>query len=421
MQVALLSKRSSSGVGLDQGYLRLRNQGSTANGAVIDSAGPSFFNGGNVGIGVGTAPSWNLQVGGRALVADTTARLPFYVSRAGGGAVTNSATIVSGAVAYFNGNIAGSDALRIGAMDNATGAYYIDVSNYNATAAYDLVLQPYLGNVGIGTATPGRPLAVGDSGAGAVAGFRGGNNNQVNISHSSNGSWGLLLGNSDSSNNSGYHYSTSGGNNSVAIINVNNDALHLGTNNSPRLTIDHNGNTSIGTHAGATPPIVMHNAVTTVSVRGPIASGYSSGTYAVGPRNTRDWFVYAGPTTNSGQYVHMKTNLWAGGSPAGNSEFTMSSFRYHSYYAYGGDTTPGGYIGWHNWNGSYPNLQLVNEGTLALVQNSYTSSDGYVVLVAKIGAGYAQFSIDWMQWAGYTFRERKVTAVTQSSSTTGAY
>ena len=154
MQVALLSKRSSSGVGLDQGYLRLRNQGSTANGAVIDSAGPSFFNGGNVGIGVGTAPSWNLQVAGRALVADTTARLPFYVSRAGGGAVTNSATIVSGAVAYFNGNIAGSDALRIGSMDNSTGAYYIDVSNYNATAAYDLVLQPYLGSVGIGTTTP---------------------------------------------------------------------------------------------------------------------------------------------------------------------------------------------------------------------------------------------------------------------------
>ena len=277
------------------------------------------------------------------------------------------------------------------------------------------------GNVSIGTATTGRLLNVGGSGQGAVVGIKGGNNNQLNIAHSSNSSYGLLLGNSNNSNNAGYHYSTSGNNTSVSMVNVNNDALHIGTNNAARLTIDHNGNTSIGTHAGATAPIVMHNAATTVSVRGPIASGYSGGTYAQGPRNTRDWFVYAGPTTNSGQYVHMKTNLWAGGSPAGNSEYTMSSFRYHSYYAYGGSTTPGGYIGWHNWSGGYPNLQLVNEGTLALVQNSYTSSDGYVVLVAKIGAGYAQFSIDWMQWAGYPFRERKVTAVTQSSSTTGAY
>ena len=114
---------------------------------------------GNFGIGV-TSPSWNLQVAGRALIADTTARLPFYVSRAGGGAVTNAATIVSGAAAYFNGNIAGSDALRIGSMDNGTGAYYIDVSNYAGTAAYNLILQPFLGNVGIGTTSPSQKLEV---------------------------------------------------------------------------------------------------------------------------------------------------------------------------------------------------------------------------------------------------------------------
>ena len=66
-------------------------------------------------------------------------------------------------------------------------------------------------------------------------------------------------------------------------------------------------------------------------------------------------------------------------------------------------------------------MQKVNSGTLDLVQNSYVSSDGYVVLVAKVGASYAQFSIDWTQWAGYPFRERKVTAVTNTASATGAY
>ena len=122
---------------------------------------------GNFGIGT-TSPSWNLQVAGRALVADTTARLPFYVSRAGGGAVTNAATIVSGAAAYFNGNIAGSDALRIGSMDNGTGAYYIDVSNYAGTAAYNLILQPFLGNVGIGTISPQQKLTLGSVSAGGI-------------------------------------------------------------------------------------------------------------------------------------------------------------------------------------------------------------------------------------------------------------
>ncbi len=167
----------------------------------------------------------------------------------------------------------------------------------------------------------------------------------------------------------------------------------------------------------------MHaTANSTLQVDGPVMSGRSTGVVSVGPRNTRDWFVYAGPTTNSGNnYVHMKTDLWAGGSPAGNSEYTMSCFRYHSYYAYGGSTTPGGYVGWHNWAGGFYNPQLVNEGTLALVQSSYTSADGYVVLVALLGAGYAQFSIDWAQYAGYTFREAKVTASSQTNSATGAY
>jgi hypothetical protein len=341
-----------------------------------------------------------------------------FVNRGVNAAAATSGTTQTGGALRLRG---GNNAVLDMGM-NSVNTWIQATDRLNLANGYPLSLNPNGGNVGIGTPAPGRPLDVGSSGAGAVAGFRGGNNNQVNISHSSNGSWGLLLSNSNSSDNTNYHYSTSGNNSSVAIINVNNDALHLGTNNAARLTIDHNGNTSIGTHAGATAPIVMHNAATTVSVRGPIASGYSSGTYANGPRNTRDWFVYAGPTTNSGQYVHMKTDLWAGGSPYGNVEYTMSSFRYHNYYAYGGQTTPGGYVGWHNWSGSLlNNPQLVNEGTLDLVQPGYVSSDGYVVLVAKIGAAYAQFSIDWFQWAGYPFRARKVIAVSQSSSATGAY
>ena len=198
-------------------------------------------------------------------------------------------------------------------------------------------------------------------------------------------------------------------------------AISTGTSTNDRFRIDPDGNMILGSANNVT-PISMHDTVATVSVSGPIASGYSSGPHSTGPRNTRDWFVYGGSTNmGSNLYVHMKTNLWGGGSPSGNIDYTMSCFTYKDYYAYGGSTTTGGYIGWHNWAGSFYNTQKVNSGTLDLVQDSYISTDGYVVLVAKVGASYCQFSIDWCQWAGYTFHERKVIAVTNTASATGAY
>ena len=47
--VALLGRRGSSGTDLDKGFMRLRDTGTTK--VVIDSAGSTYFNGGNVGIG----------------------------------------------------------------------------------------------------------------------------------------------------------------------------------------------------------------------------------------------------------------------------------------------------------------------------------------------------------------------------------
>ncbi len=190
-------------------------------------------------------------------------------------------------------------------------------------------------------------------------------------------------------------------------------------NMTERMVINSSGNVGVGTKDNAS-LYDMHATGRTFQVNGPIMSGRSEGNSVGGPRNTRDWFVYAGPSVNTGAYVHMKTDLWGGGSPGANTEYTMSCFTYHSYYAYGGSEGHGS-IGWHNWSGTFSNVQKVNNGSLALVQSSYVSADGYVVLVAKLGAGYAQFSIDWHQWSGYPLRIRKVTAVSQGSAATGVY
>ena len=53
--VALLGRRGSSGTDLDKGYMRLRDTGTTK--VAIDSAGNTYFNGGNVGIGT-SSPSY---------------------------------------------------------------------------------------------------------------------------------------------------------------------------------------------------------------------------------------------------------------------------------------------------------------------------------------------------------------------------
>ena len=88
-------------------------------------------------------------------------------------------------------------------------------------------------------------LAVGSSSLqnANAASFKGGDYNQVNIAHSGNGSWGMLLTNSNSSSyNSGYHETTNSSVNSpIAIINVNSDCLYLGTNNTARWRVEHDG------------------------------------------------------------------------------------------------------------------------------------------------------------------------------------
>ena len=202
------------------------------------------------------------------------------------------------------------------------------------------------------------------------------------------------------------------------------DTLQLVTGGEERFRISSTGVVGVG---GLSALKTMHSslrsAATTFGVKGTIGSGYpmGEGTTQTEPRIYRDWFMYnSASSLGSDIYVHMKTDLWGGGSPAGNTEFTMSCFTYNNYYAYGGSHGQGS-IAWHNWSGSYYNVQLVNNGSLALVQSSYTSSDGYVVLVAKLSNGYAMFSIDWAQWGGYGFRERKVTAVTRTASANGAY
>jgi len=76
--------------------------------------------------------------------------------------VIDASTLVSGTSLKINGNTSeGSDSLRMGAMANGTGDYFIDVSNGTGTASYNLLINPFnTGNVGIGTSSPSQELDI---------------------------------------------------------------------------------------------------------------------------------------------------------------------------------------------------------------------------------------------------------------------
>ena len=391
--------------GQNGGYgniIRAIGTNSNVNGGV-DVEALVVKNDGKVGIGT-TAPGHPLSV--RAANAKITAESTGDSQTVGFQAKYLDHSTLYGSFEYTTGDAQ----LYIDNHFAGNNGVYSDINFRNKDTSGNfhnrMKIKGSTGNVGIGTASPGYQLHIAGGG-------------DFLVEDTGNGSAHIRLRSSSGGTaSSNWKLKTSNNN----FFYIDNDTGSAGT----AIAIDNTGNVGINTAAPKSMHATSTSGATTMTVAGTIGSGYPMGegaTYdTTVPRIYRDWFMYnSAATIGSNIYVHMKTNLWGGGSPAGNTEFTMSHFRYHGYYAYGGDTTPGGHVGWHNWSGSFYNGHLVNEGTLALAQSSYVSSDGYVVLVAKIGAGYAQFSIDWHQWAGYAFRERKVTAVTRTASANGAY
>ena len=150
---------------------------------------------------------------------------------------------------------------------------------------------------------------------------------------------------------------------------------------------------------------------TTLDVQGPLRN----------KRVMRGWY-HCGPITSTNAYRHIKTNLWMGGSPAGNTEYIMGGFEAKGYAYYG--SYPGfghGTCMFHNWSGSFASLQVSNFGTAGFMQSPYVSSDGYCVIVLRQNT-YMQPAIDFSQYyTPYPWRTSYVTAETTSNNLTGVY
>jgi len=124
---------------------------------------------------------------------------------------------------------------------------------------------------------------------------------------------------------------------------------------------------------------------------------------------------YWGSWQGNNTYWHIKTNLWGGGSPNGNSQYTMSFFKGYSY-SYSASILEGS-CGFHNWGGTIYSYRTTGN----IFSNVYVSSDGYVVLVIPSGLGETGVVIDWHQHFEYPTRVCQVTAAGLHGSISGKY
>ena len=78
-------------------------------------------------------------------------------------------------------------------------------------------------------------------------------------------------------------------------------------------------------------------------------------------------------------------------------------------------------IGFHNWSGAQYSVRVTNGGSYVGSHGTYTSTDGYVVLVIDTGTSYPGISIDYFQSFPYGYVDVTVTASSSSTSATGVY
>ena len=436
---AIYGKKESTGAGSALGYLAFATDD---NNNLVERM--RITSGGNVGIGT-DSPYSKLQVGDPE---QTSSAILTIASRYG--ATNPILNFRSGHP--DNSNVWNMAQIHANDDANYNGRLEFKTATSNQAAPDTKMVIKATGNVGIGTTSPYTKLQVdggnisvlsnsttGTDGASDVRtvgfGFKHPNNTVLSalINTTPSGTWGLNL-----------HFNTRASNAVMPTI--------------PAMTIDGSGNVGIGTVTSTVNSLQKYLSITdnyNVGIilndtraasafelymagsmfyinygtsnkfnidgsTGNVGIGTSSpteklevaGAVRVG-RKVLGWYQVTVPDNTS--YWHIKTSLWSGGSPNGNTQYTMSLL-HAELYSYA-PLIREGRQGWHNWSGTQYNI--VNTGNIW--SNPYTSSNGYVVLVLNTSGSYIGLNIDWSQVYGYPYVDVYVQAASGSSSTTGVY
>jgi hypothetical protein len=146
-----------------------------------------------------------------------------------------------------------------------------------------------------------------------------------------------------------------------------------------------------------------------------VSGGKSITGYGQGPgRHVFGWYSAGSADGGSTLYHHIKTDLWAGGTPNGNSEYIMGGFEITGY-RYSSPVNCKQIIQFHNWSGNYHAKDVTSYGNWNPNNDVYTSDDGYVCLRLEKGNTYWGYRVDLNQYSIYTTRDINITEVVESN------
>ena len=141
--------------------------------------------------------------------------------------------------------------------------------------------------------------------------------------------------------------------------------------------------------------------------------GYEAGRRVIG------WW-HGQANSASGNYLHLRTSLWGGGSPHGQSEYIMGGFQIKGHRYSSGSSVSDQTIYFHNWSASTNNgYSMSNNGASWNPNNAvYVDSTGYCTIRLECGS-YNCYFIDCHQIGlFYPVRDIRVTNEIYSANTT---
>ena len=265
---------------------------------VKNTASDLFYIGSNGNVGIGTtSPSSKLEI-------ESILDVGIPALGADGGSFKDTVVGVRGLVA---GN-------------GSSGDYYLQVQRFDGnTTAYDLLLQPNGGNVGIGTTSPNQNLVVGDGTTDTEGRFY-----HSDASYTSIRGFGIYMSRTNSYirpvNDGSQHLNIGTQNNTWGTFGADANIYDLKRDGSSRLYINSSGNVGIGT----TSPSEKLEVDGKVFINGQIYGGFGSQTTS----GTLDWDDSTNARSGNGHTL-LRGNATNG--PAGAEYYHPFSWEYASY------------------------------------------------------------------------------------------
>ena len=305
-------------------------------------------------------------------------------------------------------------ALRLRGGDNAVLDFGLNSVNtwiqatdkVNLANGYNISLNPNGGFVGIGTFTNtsggalATPLTIAASSVGnGIELFRGANS-KFEIYMSNNG---IAYFNVDGNPHDSYRWRYAG----TDFMRTERSVLYL-------MPSGQSGTYTLNAGTGASG---TGSNQTRIQVDGAIDMGYQ------GRFTSCIW----GPTVlaSNGRYTHLRTSMWGGGSPHGNTEYIMGGFLITGY-RYQSNANHRMLHQFHNWNDILYNYSANNlidgggwSGGSGGASHVYIDSTGFVTIrLDSESSNYRMFMVDYVNYSIYSKVDSAITAITVSNNTT---